>query len=81
MCLRGDRRFRRKNVDGFLKREKLSNDVGRIPGGQEKSPSEAACPIGLDRVHCQTCLFWRNGRCDYHRVIIEKERSQKGVSP
>jgi hypothetical protein len=66
----------------FSRKEKLSNDLGRIPGGQEKLPSDAAaCPIGLDKIHCQSCWFWRGGRCDYRRVMIKKERSQKGVSP
>jgi hypothetical protein len=58
---------------GFSRGEKLSN-----AGGQEKLPSDAACPIGLGKVHCQKCWFWRGGRCDYRRIMIEKEPSQKG---
>ncbi|MBA7707673.1 RNA polymerase-binding transcription factor DksA [subsurface metagenome] len=22
------------------------------------------CPIGLDKIHCQNCYFWRDGKCD-----------------
>jgi len=29
------------------------------------------CPIGLDKVHCQNCYFWRDVKCDYHTIMRE----------
>jgi len=31
------------------------------------------CPIGLSKVHCENCHFWRNGKCDYDKVMQEWE--------
>ena len=37
------------------------------------------CPIGLDKVHCQNCYFWRDGKCDYDAVIREYSKKREGL--
>ena len=32
------------------------------------------CPIGLDKIHCDNCYFWRNGKCDYNAIMREHRR-------
>ena len=32
-----------------------------------------ACPIGLDKIHCQNCYFWgADGEC-HHEILIKGE--------
>ena len=31
------------------------------------------CPIGLDKVDCRSCCFWRDGRCDLEEILKEKD--------
>ncbi len=39
--------------------------------------SVSSCPIGLDKVHCQNCYFWREGKCNYDAIMREHSRSSK----
>jgi len=38
------------------------------------------CPIGLDKVHCQNCYFWRglypHGYCDYLSLKFRVDRQR-----
>jgi len=34
------------------------------------------CPIKLNKVHCQSCYFLKDGRCQYGEIV--KERSHVG---
>ena len=34
------------------------------------------CPIGLDKIHCQNCYYWRGGKCDYKRIMEETNCQQ-----
>ncbi len=38
------------------------------------------CPIRLDKVHCDNCYFWRDGKCDYDAIMREHSRNSKEVS-
>ncbi len=38
------------------------------------------CPLGLDKVHCQNCYFWRDGKCDHDRVIQEQKANPRHKS-
>ena len=38
------------------------------PEGKEQKQA-MDCPIGLDKVHCQTCYFWRHGKCNYEQIM------------
>ena len=29
------------------------------------------CLIGLGKIHCQNCYFWRDGKCSYDEIIQE----------
>ena len=40
--------------------------------------SVSSCPIGLDKIHCQNCYFWRDGKCDYEEVVKKVEK-KKGL--
>jgi len=40
------------------------------------------CPIGLDKIHCQNCYFWRDEKCDYEQIMEEmncQEHPAKGT--
>ena len=37
------------------------------------------CPIGLDKVHCQNCYFWRDGKCDYDAIMREHSKKQERI--
>jgi hypothetical protein len=41
------------------------------PKGKEQKQA-TDCPIGLDKVHCQNCYYWRDGNCDYKRIMEER---------
>lgn len=34
------------------------------------------CPIGLPKIHCQNCFFWRDGKCDYDKIMQEMKRHE-----
>lgn len=38
------------------------------------------CPIRLDKIHCQNCYFWRNGKCDYDAIMREHGRRDYGIA-
>ena len=31
------------------------------------------CPLGLDKIHCENCHFWRDGKCAYDEIMQETE--------
>lgn len=38
------------------------------------------CPIRLDKIHCQNCYFWRNGKCDYDAIMREHRGRDYGIA-
>jgi len=34
------------------------------------------CPIRLGKIHCQNCFFWRDGKCDYDKIMKEMEHRE-----
>ncbi|GAI83501.1 unnamed protein product, partial [marine sediment metagenome] len=32
---------------------------------------------GLDKLHCDNCYFWREGKCDYDAIMREHSKSSK----
>jgi len=38
------------------------------------------CPIGLDKVHCQNCYFWRDGKCDYDAIMREHKTAEETLN-
>lgn len=35
--------------------------------------------MGLAKVHCQNCSFWRDGKCDYEAIIREYSKNREGL--
>jgi len=31
------------------------------------------CPLGLDKIHCHDCNFWRDGKCAHNEIMKETE--------
>lgn len=34
------------------------------------------CPIGLNKIHCQNCFFWRHAKCDYDKIMQEMKHRE-----
>ena len=34
------------------------------------------CPIGLGKVYCQDCCFWRHDKCDYDKIMKEMKHCE-----
>jgi len=47
--------------------------VEHPPKGAKGQKQATECPIGLDKVHCQTCYFLRDGKCDYEQITKNGE--------
>jgi len=62
----------RKGGGGFV--AQIAGLKCQLTGGGvwlRRRMSVSSCPIGLDKVHCGNCYFWRNGRCDYDAIMRE----------
>ena len=57
---------------------KAQTEVRMGKGRYKVKPED--CPIGLDKVHCDNCYFWRDGKCDYDAIMREHNRSSKEVT-
>jgi len=41
-----------------------------------------ACPIGLDKIHCQNCFFWgTDGECHYEILRKGETHSEEHYCP
>ena len=40
-------------------------------------PEEFKCPIGLDKIHCPSCFFSKEGLCDHPHYLGEKLMTDK----
>ena len=66
----------------------MSDDKRAMSGDKRPSVGDTDCPIGLDKVHCQNCHFWRglypNGHRDYlslkFRIDRQRPGGRKGIS-
>jgi transcriptional regulator with XRE-family HTH domain len=59
----------------------MVQDIVEHPAKCKGQKQATDCPIGLDKIHCQNCYYWRGGKCDYKRIMEEtncQEHPPKG---